>query len=69
MFAETIKNRILNQFHFKFLLKWILVSIIVGGLSGSASAWFLIALEWAKDVRNRNSRVLSLLGKRSRERE
>ena len=61
MFAETIKNRILNQFHFKFLLKWILVSIIVGGLSGSASAWFLIALEWAKDVREANYWLIGLL--------
>lgn len=61
MFVETFKNKIINQFHFKFLLKWCAVAIVVGSLSGSASAVFLLLLDWAKNTRDANSWFLWLL--------
>ena len=44
-----------------FLFKWILVSLFVGSLSGSASAWFLIFLKWAGEYRNDHIWLISLL--------
>jgi H+/Cl- antiporter ClcA len=45
----------------EFLLKWILVSLFVGSLSGSASAWFLIFLKWAGEYRNDHIWLITLL--------
>lgn len=61
MSSATFFNKIKNQFHFKFLLKWLLIGIVVGSLSGSASAVFLILLDWAKGVREANYWLLFLL--------
>lgn len=36
----------------KFLLKWLLLSLVVGALVGSASAFFLWSLHWAEDTRD-----------------
>ncbi|MBA0885417.1 voltage-gated chloride channel family protein [Flavobacterium undicola] len=36
-------------------LKWILICALIGFLSGSASAFLLVALEWAAHVRTQNS--------------
>ncbi len=41
--------------------KWILICALIGFLSGSASAFFLIALEWAARLRDQNLWLLWLL--------
>ena len=60
-----MKNELQNRFNLKdsfgFLLKWILVSLFVGSLSGSASAWFLIFLKWAGEYRNDHIWLIILL--------
>ncbi|SMO87132.1 H+/Cl-antiporter ClcA [Saccharicrinis carchari] len=44
-----------------YLGKWILLCGLVGLLAGSASAIFLIALEWATDFREHNIWIIALL--------
>lgn len=44
-----------------FTLKWLLLAGIVGILSGSASAFFLIALDWATNYRETNFWIYYLL--------
>ncbi len=44
-----------------YLGKWILLCGIIGLLAGSASAVFLISLEWATNTRNANLWIISLL--------
>lgn len=61
MISEMLSNRIKNQLHLKFILKWVFISIIIGSLSGSASAVFLLLLEWAKETREDNKWLLFLL--------
>lgn len=60
-----MKKEQLYQFNVKdtfvFLFKWILVSLFVGSLSGSASAWFLIFLKWAGEYRNEHIWLITLL--------
>ncbi|MEY2868177.1 MAG: hypothetical protein RIR01_601, partial [Bacteroidota bacterium] len=34
--------------------KWILICSLIGLFSGSASAFFLMSLEWATHIRNHN---------------
>jgi H+/Cl- antiporter ClcA len=46
---------------FLFILKWLLISIIIGTLVGSASAGFLISLEWATAIRESNYWLIFLL--------
>ncbi|OAB25630.1 H+/Cl-antiporter ClcA [Flavobacterium fryxellicola] len=43
------------------LFKWIFICITVGVLSGSASAFFLVALEWVTQIRENNSWIIWLL--------
>ncbi|TDE01670.1 voltage-gated chloride channel family protein [Flavobacterium sandaracinum] len=43
------------------LFQWIFICIIVGVLSGSASAFFLVALEWVTQIRENNSWIIWLL--------
>lgn len=61
MLTGTFKNRVKNQFQLKFLFKWITVATVVGSIAGSASAGFLLLLEWAKETRESNSWLLFLL--------
>lgn len=61
MLAETFTHRIIKQFHSRFLLKWLIVAFLVGSLSGSASAIFLLLLDWAKETRDANKWLLFLL--------
>lgn len=61
MLLGLVLKRLIKQFHFKFLLRWIVVAIVVGGLSGSASAIFLLLLKWAKNTREENHWLLFLL--------
>lgn len=43
------------------LFKWIIICILVGILSGSASAFFLVSLEWVTQIRIHNSWIVWLL--------
>jgi H+/Cl- antiporter ClcA len=43
------------------LLKWIFICILIGILSGSASAFFLVALEWVTLIRENNNWIIWLL--------
>lgn len=53
------------QFHqiesLRFLSKWLVLSIVIGTLAGSASAFFLHALHLAEDVRNDTNWLYLLL--------
>lgn len=44
-----------------FVLKWFLISSIVGILVGSASAFFLVSLDWATNWREDNTWIIWLL--------
>ena len=44
-----------------YILKWLLISIIIGILVGSASAGFLISLNWATDFRENHIWLIALL--------
>ncbi|MEE1899345.1 voltage-gated chloride channel family protein [Flavobacterium rakeshii] len=46
---------------FFYLLKWLLISAIVGVLCGSASAFFLVSLEWATNWRENHIWIIALL--------
>ncbi len=43
------------------LLKWILICVLVGVFSGSASAFFLTTLEWVTQIREHHLWIVSLL--------
>ena len=60
LFDRSLK-RLTKQFRFKFLLRWGIIAVFVGGLSGSASAVFLLLLKWAKTTREANHWLLFLL--------
>ncbi len=51
-------NQKSNHFHF---LKWILIAILIGILSGLASAFFLVALKWVTTLRDVNYWLIALL--------
>ena len=60
----TFKKRIasIEQVpQFFYLLKWLLISAIVGALCGSASAYFLVSLEWATNWRENHLWIIALL--------
>jgi H+/Cl- antiporter ClcA len=42
-------------------LKWVFVCLLIGFFSGSASAFLLVALEWAANYRDHNSWIIWLL--------
>lgn len=62
---EKIKSYIhltrFDQVIFGYLLKWILITAIVGALIGSASALLLLSLNWATDYRESHLWIISLL--------
>lgn len=45
----------------KFTFRWLSISIVIGVAVGSASAFFLIALDWATRYREANSWLIGLL--------
>ena len=51
----NLKNTIL------FLAKWILLCVLIGLFSGSASAFFLVSLEWVTQFREHNNWIIWLL--------
>ncbi|GAB3577489.1 voltage-gated chloride channel family protein [Hymenobacter daeguensis] len=44
-----------------FLLRWLLICSLVGGLAGTASAGFLVALDWATSWREAHAWIIWLL--------
>ena len=44
-----------------YVFKWTLLSLLIGGLAGSASAWFLLGLDWATNYREAHLWVIALL--------
>lgn len=44
-----------------YILKWLYISIIIGGLAGTASAGFLQSLEWATQFRESHIWLIALL--------
>lgn len=46
---------------FPYILKWLLISVIIGALTGTASAGFLQSLEWATDFRESHLWLIALL--------
>ncbi|WP_194851506.1 voltage-gated chloride channel family protein [Nonlabens antarcticus] len=44
-----------------YLLKWILICVILGGIVGSVSAFFLLSLEWATSWRESHLWIIALL--------
>lgn len=62
---EKIKSYIhltrFDQVIFGYLLKWILITAVVGALIGSASALLLLSLNWATDYRGSHLWIISLL--------
>jgi len=50
-----------QSFSLLFLLKWLCICLLIGVFTGSASAVFLWALEWATDYREANVWIIWLL--------
>ena len=50
-----------QSFSLLFLLKWVCICLLIGVFTGSASAVFLWALEWATDYREANVWIIWLL--------
>ncbi|KFF01902.1 voltage-gated chloride channel family protein [Chryseobacterium luteum] len=44
-----------------YIIKWLCISIIIGILAGTASAGFLVSLEWATHFRENHIRLIALL--------
>ena len=59
-FTEQIKKLSLHSILF-FLIKWSLIGAVIGFLAGSASAFFLVALNWATDFRDTHLWIIALL--------
>ena len=64
---ENIKSTI-NYFvkieflpNFWFLLKWLFIASLVGFLAGSASAFFLVSLEWVTNYREAHIWIIAML--------
>jgi H+/Cl- antiporter ClcA len=45
----------------RYAVKWALLAVIVAALSGTASAWFLLALDWATQTRDSHRWLLAVL--------
>ena len=58
--AVTMQENKLNT-SFLFILKWILICILVGSLVGSATALFLISLDWVTEWRSHHLWIINLL--------
>lgn len=62
---EKIKSYIyvarFEELIFGYIIKWILITAVVGALTGSASALLLFSLNWATDYRENHLWIISLL--------
>lgn len=54
-------SRTVQELKYQFKLRWILVASTVGVFSGSASAIFLLLLDWAKNIRQSNNWLILFL--------
>lgn len=45
----------------RYLIKWLFICLLIGGLIGTASAGFLISLEWVTNYRESNKWIIALL--------
>jgi len=61
MLTVAFKNILKKNFSVKSLLKWVLIAFVVGAFAGSASAVFLLLLEWAKETRDSHNWLLFFL--------
>jgi H+/Cl- antiporter ClcA len=46
---------------FLYIIRWLLISSMIGGLVGTASAGFLMSLQWATDFRESHIWIIALL--------
>lgn len=66
---RTLSKKAIFHTHFFFrkfpalpyILKWLAISIIIGALVGTASAGFLLSLEWATDFRESHWWIIAFL--------
>lgn len=61
MFYQRILRSVEQISAFSYTLYWLLVSAAVGLFVGSASAFFLVSLEWATQFREENLWIIALL--------
>lgn len=60
-FASFIKEIYSNHPGVFYIIKWSLISAVIGICVGSASAGFLVSLDWATNFREQNLWVIALL--------
>ncbi len=60
MNQPNIRNKVQSPL-LVYILKWVSLSIIVGILAGSASAFFLISLDWVTKLRESNLWIIAFL--------
>ncbi len=58
---RNLINRIEQIPLFFYLIKWLFFSLIIGILAGSASAIFLLSLDWISTWRESNLWIIALL--------
>ncbi|MDP3469348.1 MAG: voltage-gated chloride channel family protein [Daejeonella sp.] len=60
MNQPNIQNKVKSPL-LVYILKWVSLSIFVGILSGTASAFFLVSLDWVTNLRESNLWIIALL--------
>jgi H+/Cl- antiporter ClcA len=58
MMGHLLQQRLRRQLHFRFLIKWLFVSLLVGAIVGSASAVFLIVLDYVTNYREAHRQII-----------
>ncbi|MGY6520304.1 MAG: voltage-gated chloride channel family protein [Mongoliitalea sp.] len=60
---SSFKSFVSSEFvpNFWFLLKWLVIASLIGFLAGSASAFFLVSLDWVTNYREANVWIIALL--------
>ncbi|UJP66105.1 voltage-gated chloride channel family protein [Mongoliitalea daihaiensis] len=60
---SPIRSFVFTEFlpNFRFLLKWLLIASVVGFVAGSASAFFLVSLEWVTNYREAHVWIIAFL--------
>lgn len=58
MFGKLNTNKIQQFNQLEYIFKWFVMAVIIGGLTGSAAAFFLKSLEWATVYREVNRWVI-----------
>ena len=53
---RTVQNAVLV-----YVIKWLSLAIIVGILAGTASAFFLVSLDWVTKLRENHQWIIALL--------